>query len=130
MTDIRQAAIPQPAPTGEGAVVLEFVQHKLAGMVELSKLPHAVKPIVDIEGVGFLQADLAARAEFGKAKYGTYLRTNNGRNALVDLYQEVQDAIMYSAQLRLEGDAAGANGLEVLVAIGAQLASLINQRAA
>lgn len=49
-------------------------------------------------------SDLQKRAEDGKAKYGTYLQANNGREALIDLYQELLDACMYIRQLIEEGD--------------------------
>lgn len=49
-----------------------------------------------------LKLDLRKRAEMGKKKYGDYLTTNNGRNAALDLYQEVLDSIMYATQLYLE----------------------------
>jgi hypothetical protein len=40
-------------------------------------------------------SDMHARKKFGYEKYGTYLRTENGRNGLVDIYQELQDACIY-----------------------------------
>lgn len=43
-------------------------------------------------------ADLRARAEAGKIKYGTYLMTRNGRDALMDAYQEALDLVMYLRQ--------------------------------
>lgn len=33
-------------------------------------------------------ADIAARMEFGRRKYGTALQAHNGRDALMDAYQE------------------------------------------
>lgn len=42
--------------------------------------------------------DLNDRAEIGKEKYGTYLMTNNGRDALMDAYQEALDFVMYLRQ--------------------------------
>lgn len=48
--------------------------------------------------------DLKARAEVGKAKYGTYLQTHNGRDALMDLFQELADALMYCKQMLMERD--------------------------
>jgi hypothetical protein len=42
--------------------------------------------------------DLYDKAERGKLKYGTYLQTNNGRNALLDAYQEALDLVMYLRQ--------------------------------
>lgn len=48
--------------------------------------------------LGLVQKDLKDRAEFGKAKYGSYLMTGNGRDALKDLYDEILDAAMYARQ--------------------------------
>jgi len=64
---------PEPPPTGNGKKVLDEVVN-----------------------------DLTVRAEVGKGKYGTYLRTNNGRNALVDAYQEALDLCMYLKQKLME----------------------------
>lgn len=47
-------------------------------------------------------ADLNSRATVGLEKYGTRLKTHNGRNALNDAYQEVLDLIMYLRQHVLE----------------------------
>jgi len=64
---------PEPAPTGNGKIVLDEVLK-----------------------------DLKERAEAGMEKYGTYLRTNNGRKALVDAYQEQCDNLMYMKQYLME----------------------------
>ena len=50
----------------------------------------------------YVLEDLRTRAETGKLKYGTYLETNNGRDALVDAYQEACDLVMYLRQALLE----------------------------
>ena len=63
------AAQPEPRPVGTGRVIFDLVK-----------------------------ADLDSRAEVGKAKYGTLLRAGNGRNALMDAYQEVLDLAMYLRQ--------------------------------
>lgn len=68
-----KAATPQPAPKHEGEVVLPYVL-----------------------------ADLQARAEFGKRKYGDYLMTGDGRDGLWDAYQEQLDDLMYTRKLILE----------------------------
>ena len=67
------AATPQPPPAGSGTPVL-------AGVV----------------------SDLIARAEMGRQKYGTCLRTHNGRDALMDAYQEALDLVMYLKQCIME----------------------------
>lgn len=43
--------------------------------------------------------DIADRLEFGIGKYGTGLQPNNGRDALVDAYQELLDGACYLRQL-------------------------------
>jgi hypothetical protein len=48
--------------------------------------------------VDLVMADLAQRAETGRIKYGTYLYSHNGRNALIDAYQEALDLCMYLRQ--------------------------------
>ena len=47
-------------------------------------------------------ADLRERAEVGKLKYGTYLMAGNGRDALLDAYQEALDLVMYLRQAIVE----------------------------
>jgi hypothetical protein len=42
--------------------------------------------------------DMRDRNEEGRRKYGTPLQCFNGRNALVDLYQELLDAAVYTRQ--------------------------------
>lgn len=67
------ASDPQPAPSGNG------------------------QPVVDA-----VLADVQSRRDFGLQKYGTLLRTHNGRDAAWDLYQELLDAVMYLRQFILE----------------------------
>ncbi len=55
------------------------------------------------EIVPLVIADLQERSRMGEAKYGTPLQTLNGRDPLVDLYQELLDAACYIRQ-RLEED--------------------------
>jgi len=45
------------------------------------------------------------RAKMGKAKYGVYLTANNGRNPLVDAFQEALDQLVYLRQAIEDGDA-------------------------
>jgi hypothetical protein len=53
-------------------------------------------------------ADLLARMEAGQQRYGTLLETHNGRDALMDAYQEALDLCMYLRQAIMERD--NANG--------------------
>jgi hypothetical protein len=58
----------------------------------------------DSEVLAAVLADLKYRSEIGRRKYGTVLKTHNGRDALVDAYQEACDLVMYLKQLLMEKD--------------------------
>jgi len=45
---------------------------------------------------------MKARRKMGIEKYGTPLQPNNGRNALIDAYQEVLDLAVYLKQKIIE----------------------------
>lgn len=47
-------------------------------------------------------ADIERRRELGIARYGTALQPDNGRNADLDLYEELLDAAMYAKQRLVE----------------------------
>lgn len=47
-------------------------------------------------------ADIRQRMEVGKERYGTYLQTHNGRDALQDAYEEAMDLCMYLKQAIME----------------------------
>lgn len=51
-------------------------------------------------------ADIRERAEVGKERYGHYLESHNGRDALWDAYQEAVDLVMYLKQAIIERGAA------------------------
>lgn len=48
--------------------------------------------------------DIKRRAEVGKQNYGTYLQVGNGRDSLLDAYEEAQDKALYLKQAILERD--------------------------
>jgi hypothetical protein len=52
---------------------------------------------------GLVAADIEERKAQGLAKYGTLLQAHNGRNAIVDAYQEALDAVQYLKQANEEG---------------------------
>lgn len=47
-------------------------------------------------------ADMRERDRDGRRKYGTPLQANNGRDALVDAYQEALDLAVYLKQAIIE----------------------------
>lgn len=61
------------------------------------------KPIHEI-----VADDLLERLAFGKAKYGQPLQAFNGRNALLDAYEEALDLAVYLKQRLVEEQGAGA----------------------
>ena len=44
-------------------------------------------------------ADMKERDHVGRQRYGTPLQAGNGRDTLIDLYQELLDAVVYVRQL-------------------------------
>ena len=58
-----------------------------------------------------LLADMAARHTYGVEHYGTPLQAHNGRDALVDAYQEALDLPAYLRQAQEEGKLPRSNGL-------------------
>lgn len=53
---------------------------------------------------GLVIADMRERDSFGVKKYGHHLQPNNGRDALVDAYQEALDLCVYIRQVIFERD--------------------------
>lgn len=56
-------------------------------------IPNEGTPIWDL-----VMADMAARKTLGIERYGTPLQAHNGRDALVDAYQEALDLCCYLRQ--------------------------------
>src|SRR5271168_129308 len=80
------AARVQPMPTGNGIDVA----------VEVAKDLRALE-------LEFIAEDTEARIRLGEQKYGTRLKSHNGRDAMLDLYQEILDGCNYAKQLVIEG---------------------------
>jgi len=53
-------------------------------------VPNDSRPIIDL-----VMEDLVERKRVGIERYGVPLQAHNGRNMLVDLYQELIDAVVY-----------------------------------
>ena len=49
----------------------------------------------DTEILPLVLQDLCARGEMGDRKFGQSMRTHDGRDSLVDAYQEAIDLLMY-----------------------------------
>lgn len=69
-----------------------------------SRFKHTVAG-TNVETVRDVLDDMAARDAIGRERYGTPLMTRNGRDPLVDMYQEDLDAVVYMKQAMLEGEA-------------------------
>lgn len=53
---------------------------------------------VDIDITALVKEDLEERAKLGQGRYGERLRPFNGRDALIDAYQEALDLACYLRQ--------------------------------
>lgn len=62
-------------------------------------VPNTSRPIVDL-----VIEDLLERRRVGTERYGTPLQAHNGRDALVDAYQEALDLCQYLRQVIEERD--------------------------
>ncbi len=62
------------------------------------------KPSVSVPVWSLVIRDMADRNCEGAKKYGTELRSRNGRDALVDAYQEALDLCVYLRQAIQEKD--------------------------
>ena len=83
----RLATEPEPTPVGGGREVYPALIRSLDSTID-----------------GDLITALIARDRMGRRKYSTPLTTNNGRRAMVDALQEVQDLLAYLEQATMEGD--------------------------
>ena len=72
------------------------------GAVEMEQPPpiHSDHPAV----WPLVIADMRRRDAFGEGKYGTRLRPHNGRDSLLDAYQEALDLCVYLRQRSYERD--------------------------
>lgn len=79
-----------------------------APVIPVSRVDSNSQPQSERNGLPYIKdlviKDMQDRAEFGNKKYGTYLQAYNGRDVLVDIYQELMDAVQYVRQLMYERD--------------------------
>lgn len=82
----------------------QSVAHAMLSSLDANEVQR--KPIkhggVDIPSL--VQKDIEDRAKVGAIKYGTRLQPHNGRDALLDLYQELLDGAQYIRQAIYERD--------------------------
>lgn len=89
---------------GFNATAMQIIDEVLSDLrvvpvhTKAEELPKTGREIV----VDALIKDFLERKEFGAKKYGSPLMTFNGRNALIDLYQELHDATVYCKQVLME----------------------------
>jgi len=92
-------ATPQPPPTGQGADVTQAV---IAELRQRDRVAAQFGIAIDESLTQTLIEELMARSAAGVKKYGTVLRANNGRDALLDGIQEAYDLCCYLMQAYLE----------------------------
>ena len=64
---------------------------------QIAPVPNGSRPVHEQ-----VMDDLRERMEFGTRKYGTPLQANNGRNPLLDAYEEALDLACYLKQALVE----------------------------
>jgi hypothetical protein len=65
-------------------------------------IPNDARPVWEV-----VIEDMQKRDHVGRARYGTTLQPNNGRDALRDAYEEALDLAVYLRQAIIERDARG-----------------------
>lgn len=70
-----------------------YPKERAAAVEEPPPVPNAEEPVYKR-----VMADVEARAQKGRGHYGTYLQPDNGRDFLMDAYQEALDLVAYLAQ--------------------------------
>jgi hypothetical protein len=104
-----QAAFAQPAPKHNDGpsmhdlVIKDILSRDLQWDLSVGSARHIRDQVAE---------DLLARKAFGLDKYKTILQTGNGRSFLLDLYQELMDAVCYARGRLLE---VPEDGLEWLI---------------
>jgi len=91
-----------------------FHDDPAASLTTTRRLSDAVPPVAQHQpppvrtGGGAIQnmviADIEARKQVGLERYGTLLQAHNGRDALMDAYQEALDLAVYLRQALEERD--------------------------
>jgi hypothetical protein len=105
------AAVVQPKPTSKS----DDIDVAVVAAARLKEL-----------GLNEVAEDIEARIRLGERKYGTRLKAFNGRDALIDLYQEVLDGINYSQQCQIEGKDDG-SFFHVLVSLAVEVQKACKQ---
>lgn len=88
-----------PVSSEKSIIVLPYV----LGDIALSEGQHLGTATATKFFTDRIQEVLSKRAEEGKEKYGTYLTTFNGRDAVRDFAEELFDGLFYLKQMELEG---------------------------
>lgn len=109
----------QPAPAGHGESVTDWLTDRLRYVAQGRGASAEVEPLI---------SDLLARRELGRARYGDELRTGNGRDVLVDAYQEALDLLVYLAQGVMDGDGSLLEEAGVAVALCGRLRMRLDVR--
>jgi len=82
--------------------VAEELKHEGGKAKRSAAIPEPMSRLGKVDILPEVIKDLQSRNEVGIAKYGTTLQSHNGRNSLMDAYQEVLDLAMYLKQALIE----------------------------
>jgi hypothetical protein len=107
-----------------------IIESLLDDLTNEGNLEREVEPMVSYGDQ--VTTDLRKRAEIGKERYGTYLQPFNGRDALLDSYEEALDLATYLMQAVVESKAKPADEVywayRDALCVAARIAKLIEKR--
>jgi hypothetical protein len=92
--------VDQPPPATRGDLAASWDQ-VVADVI--AKYPRSVIWAQHQDLVDLIVSDMRDRDRIGRERYGTPLTAHNGRDQLVDLYQELLDASVYARSAIAEG---------------------------
>ncbi len=89
----QSAPVPNDGPSMHDLVIRDILSRPVSWDQSYGKASRIRDQVAD---------DLLARKELGLERYGSLLQAHNGRDALRDLYEELQDGAVYARQRLLE----------------------------
>ena len=116
--------------SGRHSVTTNKIEHFATVKQPMSIAHDGLTVLASIQETGLcrnLEIALNARDAIGQETYGTSLQPDNGRDPMVDAYQESLDLVMYLRQSELEGKPRARALLERAVALAESIQSEIEQ---
>lgn len=118
---------PEPVDTERSVDVAKVTWARVEARIRAGAKSH-LSPLHGVRNVSVVDGVLSMfrlRYLQGISKYGTPLKSHNGRNALADAAQEMYDGVLYGVQAQIEEESVGHHDLSLQRAIDHAIAALV-----